>query len=120
MTEAKAREVYGRTLVVSTWPIDRVDRAVTDDDRDGMMKLIAKRDGTILGATIVGHRAGEAIAEVGLAMHKNLTVADLAGTIHAYPTYSSGLQLLASEMAVKQNLSGSVGVLLRAAVKLVR
>ena len=66
------------------------------------------------------HRAGEAIAEVVLAMRNNKTVAYLAGTIHAYPTYSSGLQLLASEMAVKQNLSGPVGVLLRAAVRFMR
>jgi pyruvate/2-oxoglutarate dehydrogenase complex dihydrolipoamide dehydrogenase (E3) component len=58
-TEAEARAAHGRDAVVATWPIDRVDRAVTDDDREGMMKIITRRDGTILGATIVAHRAGK-------------------------------------------------------------
>jgi pyruvate/2-oxoglutarate dehydrogenase complex dihydrolipoamide dehydrogenase (E3) component len=119
-TEADARAAHGHDTVVTTWPIDRVDRAVTDDDRDGMMKIITKRDGTILGATIVGHRAGETIVEVVLAMLKNLRVSDLAGTIHAYPTYSSGIQLLASEMAIDHVLSGPLGMLIRAASKITR
>jgi pyruvate/2-oxoglutarate dehydrogenase complex dihydrolipoamide dehydrogenase (E3) component len=119
-TEADARAAHGHDTVVATWPIDRVDRAVTDDDRDGMMKIITKRDGTILGATIVGHRAGETIVEVVLAMLKNLRVSDLAGTIHAYPTYSSGIQLLASEMAIDHVLSGPLGMLIRAASKITR
>jgi hypothetical protein len=72
----------------------------------GVIKIIAKRDGTIVGATIVGHRAGEAIAEVVLAMKNDLNVSDLAGTIHAYPTYSSGIQLPASEMSVDRVLRG--------------
>jgi pyruvate/2-oxoglutarate dehydrogenase complex dihydrolipoamide dehydrogenase (E3) component len=119
-TEAEARAAHGNDTIVTTWPVDRVDRAVTDDDRDGMMKIITKRDGAILGATIVGHRAGETIAEVVLAMVKNLRVSDLAGTIHAYPTYSSGIQLLASAMAVDHMLSGPLGILVRTVSKIAR
>lgn len=119
-TEAEARAVHGHDNVVATWPIDRVDRAVTDDDRDGMMKVVTKRDGSILGATIVAHRAGEAIAEIVLAMHKHLSVSDLAGTIHAYPTYSSGIQLLTSEMAIDHMLRGPLGSLIRTASKIAR
>lgn len=106
--------------VISTWPIDRVDRAVCDHDREGMIKIIATPKGTILGATIVGRRAGEAIMEMVMAMQQKLTVSDLAGTIHPYPTYNSAIQLLATEMAIDHSFSGFSGALIRAAAKLVR
>ena len=106
--------------VVSTWPISRVDRAVCDNDRDGMIKLVATRGGTILGATIVGHRAGEAIMEIVIAMQHKLKLSDLASTIHPYPTYNSGIQLLATEMAVEHSLTGFSGSLLRTASRLTR
>jgi pyruvate/2-oxoglutarate dehydrogenase complex dihydrolipoamide dehydrogenase (E3) component len=120
LTEAQARQSHGGDVVAAAWPIEREDRAICDDDRDGLLKLITKRDGTIIGATIVGHRAGEAIAELVLAMEQRLRIGDVAGTIHAYPTYSSGIQLLASEMTVERALRGVSGLLVRAASKLSR
>ncbi len=109
-----------RNPVVSTWPITRVDRAVCDNDCEGMIKIIATPAGTILGATIVGHRAGEAIMEIVMAMQNNLKVSDLASIIHPYPTYNSGIQLLATEMAVEDSLTGLSGALIRTASKMVR
>ena len=119
MTSAQALAAYPDG-VVSTWPIDRVDRAVCDNDRDGMIKIIATRSGTILGATIVGHRAGEVVMEVVLAMQQKLKVSDLASAIHPYPTYNSGIQLLATEMAVEQALTGFSGSMIRTASRLAR
>jgi len=119
MTSAQALAVYPDG-VVSTWPIDRVDRAVCDNDRDGMIKIITTRSGAILGATIVGHRAGEAIMEIVLAMQQRLKVSDLASAIHPYPTYNSGIQLLATEIAVEQALTGFSGSMIRAASRLAR
>lgn len=106
--------------VISTWPISKVDRAVCDNDCEGMIKIIASPTGTILGATIVGHRAGEAIMEIVMAMQNKLKASDLASTIHPYPTYNSGIQLLATEMAVEHSLTGISGRLLRAASRLTR
>lgn len=120
LTEAEALVSHVGDTVVAMWPIDRVDRAVCDNDRDGMIKIITRRDGTILGATVVGHRAGEAIMEFVLAMEHKLKVSDLAGIIHPYPTYNSGIQLLATEMAVEHSLNGFSGRLIRAASKMVR
>ena len=79
-----------------------------------MIKLIATRAGTILGATIVGHRAGEAIMEIVIAMQHKLKVSDLASIIHPYPTYNSGIQLLATEMAIEHSMTGFSGTLIRA------
>ena len=81
---------------------------------------MSKRDGTVVGATIVAHRAGEAITELGIAMDHKMTVNDLAGTIHAYPTYSSGVQLVLTEMAVESHLSGILGKVIRGLSEMVR
>jgi hypothetical protein len=53
-------------------------------------------------------------------MQHKLKVSDLSGTIHPYPTYNSGIQFLATEMAVEHTLDGLSGQLIRAASKMVR
>ncbi len=69
---------------------DLVDRAVADDDMGGFARLAINKKGRILGATVVGPRAGETLSEITLAIRKHMRSRDLAGTIHPYPTYSDG------------------------------
>lgn len=65
------------------------DRARTDDDTEGMLVVVAKRlSGKILGAHIIGPRAGELIGTLTLAMENNISLYRLRSTIFAYPTYS--------------------------------
>lgn len=118
LTAAQARSRHGEDVVVSTWPIDRADRAVCDNDREGMFRIVATRSGSILGATLVGRRAGEAIMELVLAMQHGIKVSDLASTIHPYPTYNSAIQLMATEMAMEHAFGGFSGSMLRMASKL--
>ena len=72
---------------VTTYDIADLDRAITDEAADGMVKVLTPpgRD-RILGATIVGSRAGELIAEYVLAMKHGLGLKKILGTIHVYPT----------------------------------
>ncbi len=67
-----------------------VDRAVTEANTDGYTSLVLGPRGRLLGATVVGPRAGEALAELTLAVKHRMRSRDLAGTTHAYPTYSDG------------------------------
>jgi pyruvate/2-oxoglutarate dehydrogenase complex dihydrolipoamide dehydrogenase (E3) component len=114
LTEAAARGKFSNgDLQIMTFDISKVDRAVNEDDRLGLIKIIARNSGTILGATIVGERAGEAITEIAVAMQNKLKLSDLASTIHPYPTYSTGIQLLATRMAVERAFSGSSGEIIR-------
>lgn len=46
------------------------------------------RKNRVLGASYLGPRAGELIAEIGLAMQVHARLNDISATIHAYPTYS--------------------------------
>ncbi len=67
-----------------------VDRAVTDGNIDGFARLAVDGRGRIAGATLVGPRADETLAELTLAVRKRLRTRDLAATIHPYPTYADG------------------------------
>ncbi len=44
--------------------------------------------GGLLGATVIGERAGELIHEWVLNCNGKLSLGDLASVIHVYPTYS--------------------------------
>lgn len=72
------------------WRHDRVDRAVAESDTDGITRLVVDRRSRILGATIVGPRAGETLGELTLAVKQGLRTQDLAGVIHPYPTFGDG------------------------------
>ncbi|WP_114954399.1 FAD-dependent oxidoreductase [Sphingosinicella terrae] len=78
-------------------PLDRLDRAVTEDARVGFVKLLVGRRGRILGAAIVGENAGELIAEIALAMKHNIGLNKLLGTVHAYPTMAEAIKAAAGD-----------------------
>ena len=118
LSEAQAR-LTDSTVQMRRWPVDRTDRAVCEGEEEGFVKVITKKDGTLLGATVVSGRAGETIAELTLAIKNQLKIADLAATIHPYPTYSSALQQLAAEAAVEGYLSGTSGKIIRGLSQLI-
>ena len=120
MTEAQAKEKYSDAVVVLRREMSCTDRAVCENDTDGFVKLVTKKDGTILGATIVAGRAGEAITEVVVAIKQGLKAADLAGAIHAYPTYSTAVQQMAADAAVESMLSGVSGTVIRGLSSILR
>ena len=119
-TEQQARQQYGGKLQVGTLPLSRVDRAVSEDDTLGFLKLLALPDGRILGGTCVGERASEAITEVVVAIDRGIRLQHLAGVVHPYPTYAIGLQFLATDMVMERTFSSSKGRILRAVSRLYR
>lgn len=120
LTEEQARRKFGDRVKVCRWEMSRTDRAICENDTAGFIKLVAKDDGTVAGATIVAARAGEAITELILAIRHNWKVTDLAGAIHAYPTYSTAVQQMASEMAIEKMFSGTSGRILLGLSKIIR
>lgn len=120
LTEQQAVSQAGAGIMIHRHPMSHVDRAICENDASGFIKLIATRDGTILGATTVGARAGEAIMEVVLAMNAGITLKEIAGAIHPYPTYSSGIQHIAADITVEHLLSGTSGKLVRTLSRIIR
>ncbi len=109
LSEAAARERFGDTVAVTRWEIARVDRAKCDDDEEGFIKLISNPRGVLVGATIVASRAGEMSGELSLAIAKGLTVGDVATAVHAYPTYTTAIQQMASQAATARWTSSTAG-----------
>lgn len=70
---------------------NHVDRAITDAETAGYTRLVLDAKGAIVGATIVGPRAGESLAEVVLAAKQGISTRDISSVIHAYPTYADGV-----------------------------
>jgi len=88
--EANARGIPIKTFTV---PLHEIDRAITDSEEIGFVKIHI-RDGsdTILGATIVSRHAGDMINEITLAMVAGIGLRTLAKVIHAYPTKTEAIR----------------------------
>ncbi|WP_346620560.1 FAD-dependent oxidoreductase [Blastococcus montanus] len=71
-------------------PHSTVHRAVTERTTEGYTTLVLDRRRRIVGATVVGPRAGETLGELALAVRAGLTAGDLTGTTHPYPTFNDG------------------------------
>ena len=97
LTEEQARRRHGNSVRVFIQQFREVDRAVTDSATDGFVKLVSAKNGTLLGAQIVGRSAGEYINELALALQQRLSLADLARTTHVYPTLALAIQQAAGE-----------------------
>lgn len=109
MTYEAAQAKFGPAAKFKILSLQRVDRALCDEDT-GFIKLI-HHGNKLLGGTVVSSHAGELINELSLAIRFNLGLDKLAGTIHAYPTYGSALQLMATEIATTNFLHSRVGKL---------
>ena len=86
-----AHDVAGRHgFTVRTVEHAHVDRAVAERETGGLTRLVLDRRGRLVGATVVGPRAGESLPELVLAIRHGLRARDLAAATHAYPTYGDG------------------------------
>lgn len=92
LTEHDARARYGRDVRVFTRSFAEVDRAIADGETDGMVKLITRGNGTLLGGHILAAGAGDMIGEVALAMKHGLGVNALASLVHPYPTMPEAIR----------------------------
>jgi pyruvate/2-oxoglutarate dehydrogenase complex dihydrolipoamide dehydrogenase (E3) component len=97
---AEARQHPG--LRVHTLPHDELDRAVTDGHTAGFTRLVLDRKGHVVGARVVGPRAGETLGELVLAARRGLRARDIAAAVHPYPTYNDGLWQVAVEDVLRQ------------------
>jgi len=92
------REAREKAIPVKTFTIlmHDVDRAVTDGEENGFVKIHV-RDGTdrILGATVVASHAGEMINGLSLAIEAGIGLRALAKVIHTYPTQAGAIKMAA-------------------------
>ncbi len=83
----------GAAVDIFCRPLHAVDRAITDGETDGFVKIfVARGSDRILGATIVARHAGEMISEVAVAMSAQVGLGKLAQVIHPYPTQAEAIK----------------------------
>jgi dihydrolipoamide dehydrogenase len=79
----------GYNIVTGRFPLAANGRALTLGTDNGVVLLVANADdGTLLGATLVGPRAGDLIGQVALAIEMGATLTDLSEILYAHPGLS--------------------------------
>ena len=85
LTEAEARAIE-RVSRVLRWRFVENDRAQTERETEGMVKVVTRANGRILGTSILGAGAGDLILPWALAISQKLKIGALANLIVPYPT----------------------------------
>jgi pyruvate/2-oxoglutarate dehydrogenase complex dihydrolipoamide dehydrogenase (E3) component len=77
-------------------PLNEVDRAITDGQEQGFVKVhVSKGSDKIIGATVVAKHAGDMISELTLAIVDGIGLGKLSGVIHPYPTQAEAIKQIA-------------------------
>jgi len=97
LTESEARRRYGDDVAVSRFALTDSDRAQTEADTGGVVKVVVRRNGRILGASILAPQAGELAHLWVLAIERRLKLKDIAGMLAPYPTWGEANKLAAAE-----------------------
>jgi pyruvate/2-oxoglutarate dehydrogenase complex dihydrolipoamide dehydrogenase (E3) component len=103
LSEQEAQQ-QGTAHKVYSFPFSELDRAITDGETAGRIKIITSPKGKLLGACIVGAHAGELIAEYVLALSQGLNVSALSNTIHIYPTLAQ-INRRVADQRMKESLT---------------
>jgi pyruvate/2-oxoglutarate dehydrogenase complex dihydrolipoamide dehydrogenase (E3) component len=85
LTEAQARAQHGDKMEVARFDYHHNDRAISERKTKGFIKVMVVK-GRPVGATIVGHQAGELINLWSLALANNLKMGQIAAMVSPYPT----------------------------------
>jgi pyruvate/2-oxoglutarate dehydrogenase complex dihydrolipoamide dehydrogenase (E3) component len=85
VTEAEAREQYADRLELVRFDYHHNDRALAELKTSGFIKVMVVR-GRPVGATIVGHQAGELISLWSLALANRLKMSQVAAMVAPYPS----------------------------------
>jgi len=97
MTEAQARERWGRRTVVSSADYGELDRAITAGEAEGFALLVGDPHGRLVGATVAAPWGGEAIAELAAWIACGERIERVSQVVHAYPTFAEGPARAADE-----------------------
>jgi dihydrolipoamide dehydrogenase len=81
----------GLQVQVGLFSLQANGRALTLENPEGMVKIVAAQDDRIIGAHILAPFASEMIPELTLAIRKGLRVQDVSQTIHIHPTVSESM-----------------------------
>jgi dihydrolipoamide dehydrogenase len=92
MTEDEAKAKGHTALKIGKFPFAALGRALSVNDTEGFVKVIADaKTGELLGVHIAGNGGSDLISEATLAIEMGAVADDLRLTIHPHPTLSEGM-----------------------------
>lgn len=76
-------------VFVSKYAFEYLGKSVATATTQGFVKLVVDKEyGEVLGASIVGANATDYIAQIAIIMENEISVHEIAHTIHPHPTYN--------------------------------
>jgi pyruvate/2-oxoglutarate dehydrogenase complex dihydrolipoamide dehydrogenase (E3) component len=101
LTEKRAN-VRNIPYLTAQYPFNDHGKSLIMEAKDGFVKLLAEpQTGEIIGGACVGPAGGELIHEIIAAMHKRMTVHELAAMPHYHPTLAEIWTYPAEELAAQ-------------------
>lgn len=97
LTEHQAVEQHGKDVLVLRQPFYNVTQAQIYSDLTGFCKLIVRRDGTLLGAHVVGTHAEEWIGMIAIAVQQRLHIQALADVVVPSSSFATIIQQAAAQ-----------------------
>lgn len=97
LTEVEARRRHADDIAVSRFDFAENDRAHAERETIGTVKIVSRRNGRILGASILGAHAGDLIQLWTLALGRGMKLRDIAGMIAPYPTLGEAGKMAAAD-----------------------
>lgn len=101
LSEEEARGKFKNIKIYKT-DYSACDRAITDSQREGLVKIITNKKGYILGANIVGANAGEIIQGLLIAKSLKQPLAKIASVLFIYPTLSELIKKTAAKNLIEK------------------
>ncbi len=102
----------GESYVTYDFPYTKVDRGITEGKTIGSIKVFATEwRGKILGASVLGERAGELMQIFAVAMKAGTSLQTISDTIFAYPTYALGARRAADQWYVQKQFPVAIKAL---------
>lgn len=117
LSEISARARY-KDVRVELLDFTANDRARTERRTDGLIKIVLRSNGQILGVGIVGPHAGELLAPWCLAIGRGLKLSAMAGLLLPYPTLSEISKRVAGNYYTPRLFSPGVRALVRGLMRL--
>jgi pyruvate/2-oxoglutarate dehydrogenase complex dihydrolipoamide dehydrogenase (E3) component len=105
LTQNQAEQTYGEKVKVYKMEYKNSDRGYTDIEKVGIIKVSVLTNGKIVGASILGNRAGELIHQLQFAKTFNISFDKLSKMVYIYPTFSDLIKQPAKKFYIDKLLN---------------
>jgi len=98
---------------VFKYDFEDLDRTMTHPGETGLLKIVCDKKYKILGASIIGPRAGELIGEIQILKTLGIPLTKAVNVIHPYPTYADIIRQIAKKAYMDKVLNNPIVKIVR-------